>query len=78
MKEINVLGPDTDENYRVKTPGIRANPSHGTLSGSDFAAGIGTIDYTPTTGLTGKDLFTFTVNDGTTTSDIKTIYITVK
>ena len=78
LKEINVLGPDTDENYRVKTPAIVANPSHGTLSGSDFAAGIGTIDYTPTTGFTGADLFTFKVSDGTTDSDTKTIYITVK
>ena len=75
---IELLKTDTDENYRVKTPAIVANPSHGTLSGSDFAAGIGTIDYTPTTGFTGADLFTFKVSDGTTDSDTKTIYITVK
>ena len=78
LKEIDVLTLDTDENYRVKTPSIVANPSNGSLSGSDFAAGIGTIDYTPTTGFTGNDLFTFKVNDGTTDSETKTIYITVK
>ena len=76
--EINVLAPDTDENYRVKTPSIVASPSNGSLSGSDFAAGVGTIDYTPTTGYTGPDSFTFKVNDGTTDSDTKTIYLTVK
>jgi hypothetical protein len=76
--EIDVLAPDTDENYRVKTPAIVTSPSHGALGGSDFAAGIGTLDYTPTTGFTGADSFTFKVNDGTTDSDTKTIYLTVK
>lgn len=78
LVEINVLAPDTDKNYRVKTPIKVTDPSHGALSGSDFAAGIGTIDYTPTTGFTGEDSFTFKVNDGTTDSDTKTIYLTVK
>ena len=78
LKEIDVLALDKDENYRVKTPSIVTNPTRGSLSGSDFAAGIGTIDYTPTTGLIGNDSFTFKVNDGTTDSDTKTVYITVK
>ena len=62
----------------MKTPTKVTDPSNGALSGSDFAAGIGTIDYTPTTGYVGPDSFTFRVNDGTTNSDTKTIYITVK
>ena len=78
LVEIDVLAPDTDENFRVKTPTKVTDPSNGALSGSDFAAGIGTIDYTPTTGYVGPDSFTFRVNDGTTNSDTKTIYITVK
>ena len=77
-RTFDLLAFDTDENYRVKTPGVVANPSNGTLNVSSLAAGVGTIIYTPTTGFIGNDLFTFRVNDGTTNSDNKTIYLKVK
>lgn len=77
-RTFDLLALDTDVNYRVKTPGVVTNPSNGTLNVSSLAAGVGTIIYTPTTGFTGNDLFTFRVNDGTTNSDNKTIYLKVE
>ena len=74
---IELLKTDTDENYRVKTPAIRDTATHGAVETS-LSAGVGTITYTPTSGYVGPDLITFIVNDGTTNSDEKSIYITVK
>ncbi|MCP4346872.1 MAG: PKD domain-containing protein, partial [Desulfobacterales bacterium] len=48
------------------------SPSHGTLSGS-----TPNLTYTPSTGYTGSDSFTFTVSDGQDTSVVATITITV-
>ncbi len=51
------------------------NPSHGILSGLN--ASTGAVTYTPTTGYTGLDSFTFTVGNGTNTSVTATVSITV-
>jgi hypothetical protein len=48
-------------------------PSHGALSGS-----APNLTYTPTTGYTGPDAFTFRVNDGTTNSNTATVSIIVR
>ena len=74
--DINVLLPDKDANVGSKTPSIVRNPTKGILSGG-FGSGDGTQTYTPNTGLTGKDSFTFSVTDGTTVSDTKTVFITI-
>ena len=76
-KDINVLLPDTDNNSGSKTPSTVRNPVHGVISGS-YGSGDGTITYTPAVGFVGEDSFTFKVNDGTTDSEVKTIFITVK
>jgi len=76
-KDINVLLSDTDDNSGSKTPSTIKNPSHGVISGS-FGSGDGTITYTPAIGFVGEDFFRFKVNDGTTDSETKTVFITVK
>ena len=75
---IDLLAPDTDENYRVKTPSVVSSVSNGGLETGSLAAGVGTVTYTPTGNYVGPDLLTFTVNDGTNTSATASIYITVK
>ena len=51
---------------------IASQPTNGALSGI-----APNITYTPTASYFGSDSFTFTVNDGTTTSDPATVSITV-
>ncbi len=54
--------------YTIVTP-----PAHGTLgtlSGNQ-------VTYTPTTGYSGPDTFTFRANDGTTNSNVATVSIAV-
>ena len=75
--DINVLLQDTDDNSGSKTPSTVKQPVHGVISGS-YGSGDGTITYTPAIGFVGKDFFTFKVNDGTTDSETKTVFITVK
>src|SRR5262249_50850401 len=48
-------------------------PKHGTVSGS-----APNVTYTPNTGYTGPDSFTFRVNDGTTNSNSATVSIIVR
>ena len=52
---------------------IVAGPAHGTLSGSGAHR-----TYTPNTGYSGPDSFTFRANDGTANSNVATVSITVK
>ena len=75
--DINVLLSDSDANYGSKTPSTVKSPVHGVITGS-YGSGDGTITYTPAIGFVGEDSFTFKVNDGTTDSEVKTIFITVK
>ena len=74
--DINVLLYDTDENVASKTPSTVRNPIHGIISGS-YGAGDGTITYTPNPKYVCEDNFTFKVNDGTTDSKTRTVYITI-
>ena len=74
--DIDVLLKDTDDNKSGKTPSTVRSPVHGKITGS-YGAGDGIITYTPNVGFVGEDSFDFKVNDGTTDSEVKTIYITV-
>jgi hypothetical protein len=67
---ITLTGSDPDGD--TLTFAVASDPAHGTLSGT--APGL---TYTPAAGYTGPDSFTFTVNDGHTTSDPATVSITV-
>ena len=73
---IDVMLTDNDDNVSGKTPSTVRNPAHGKITGS-YGAGDGVITYTPNVGFVGQDSFDFKVNDGTTDSEVKTIYITV-
>ena len=61
--------------------GITTSPKNGEQSASTDREGstiIGPRYYTPATNFTGNDSFKYNNSDGVTTSDEKTIYITVK
>lgn len=62
----------TDPESSPLTYAIASQPAHGSVN----LAG-GTATYTPATDYVGPDSFTFTVNDGTTTSASATVSITV-
>lgn len=73
---INVKQRDRDTNVKSKTVTIVKSPSHGAVTVLGDAPYP--VTYTPYTGFTGEDSFTFTVSDGTTSSDEKRVFITVK
>ena len=62
----------TDADGNALTYSTVSGPSHGTLSGS-----APNLTYTPNTGYTGSDSFTFKANDGTVDSNTATVSITV-
>jgi hypothetical protein len=72
-KPIVLSASDPDNN--PLTYSIVTQPQHGTLSGGSFGGQLRT--YTPTTGYTGPDSFTFRANDGTVNSNTATVSITV-
>lgn len=67
---ITLLGSDVDGD--PLTFGVQAGPSHGQLTGSSP-----TWLYTPDTGYTGEDSFTFVANDGQVDSAPTAVDITV-
>jgi VCBS repeat-containing protein len=69
-KEVTLAGTDPDGSALTFT--VATNPTHGTLSGT-----APNLIYTPTANFEGSDSFTFTVDDGTTTSPAATVSITV-
>ena len=69
-KAITLTGTDIENSALTYT--IVTQPAHGTLSGT-----APNVTYTPTTGYTGADSFTFRVNDGTVNSANATVSITV-
>jgi Ca2+-binding RTX toxin-like protein len=71
--EIQLAGEDVD--LDTLTFAIVDQPANGTLSG--FNADTGQVTYTPDTAFNGADTFTFTVSDGTETSDPATVTVTV-
>ena len=69
-KAITLAGTDIENSALTYT--IVTQPAHGTLSGT-----APNVTYTPTTGYSGADSFTFRVNDGTVNSANATVSITV-
>lgn len=69
-KAITLKAVDADS--ASLTYAVVASPTHGSLSGTAPA-----LTYTPSTGYTGADAFTFTANDGGQTSAAATVSITV-
>ncbi len=67
---ITLSGSDIDGDTLSYT--IESNPNNGTLSGT-----VPNLSYTPNANYTGTDSFTFSINDGTATSNIATVSITV-
>lgn len=67
---IVLQGSDADGDVLTFT--VVTNPTHGALSGSGQ-----NLLYTPASGFTGSDNFTFKVNDGIVDSDPATVSITV-
>lgn len=63
-----------DPNADTLTYSIVTNPAHGTAT---TVNSNGTFTYTPDTDFSGTDSFTFTVNDGQTTSNSATVSITI-
>ncbi len=72
---INVAGNDTDPNGNLNptTTTATATPTHGTLTNN----ANGTFTYTPTTGYTGPDTFTYQICDTDNACDTATVTITV-
>jgi VCBS repeat-containing protein len=63
----------SDANGDPLTYTVVTNPAHGTLTGT-----APNLTYTPTTGYTGADSFTFKANDGKVDSNTATVSITVE
>lgn len=68
--DITLTANDADGDSLTYT--IVSNPSHGTLTGN-----APSVTYTPDTGYTGGDSFTFKANDGEEDSNIATVTITI-
>ncbi|MBE7184515.1 MAG: autotransporter domain-containing protein [Methylobacterium mesophilicum] len=71
-RAITLTGSDPNSPARTLTYTVTTATSHGTLSGT-----APNLTYTPTAYFTGSDSFTFTVNNGTSTSAPATVSITV-
>ncbi len=67
---ITLAASDPDGN--PLTYAIVSVPSHGALSGT-----LPAVTYTPSPSFSGADSFTFTASDGTATSNVATVTITV-
>ena len=68
-----VLSNDTDPEGQTLTAQLVSNPSHGALT----LNANGSFTYTPTTGYTGTDSFTYQAYDGTTSSNVATVTLTI-
>lgn len=68
-----VLGNDSDANYDPLTAILVNGPSHGNLTLSPN----GTFTYTPASGYSGPDSFTYKANDGAADSNVATVSLTV-
>ena len=65
----------TDKDGDSLTYSLGTSPNHGSLS--SFDKNTGTVVYTPKSGYTGNDGFTFTANDKSSTSNSAKVSITV-
>ena len=68
-----VLANDTDANGNPLTAVLDANVTHGSLA----LNANGGFTYTPTTGYSGPDSFTYHANDGTANSNVVSASLTV-
>lgn len=68
-----VLANDTDPDGNSLTASLVAQPGHGTVT----LASNGSFSYTPTTGFSGADSFTYRASDGSASSNTATVSITV-
>ncbi len=68
-----VLANDTDSESNTLNAVIEANPTNGTVTLNS----LGGFTYTPTSGFTGADSFSYRANDGTSSSAAATVSITV-
>ena len=68
-----VLANDTDANSDPLTAVLNANVTHGSLT----LNANGSFTYTPTTGYSGPDSFTYHANDGAADSNVVTVSLTV-
>jgi len=68
-----VLGNDTDADGDPITAALDTNVANGTLT----LNADGSFSYTPTSGYSGSDSFTYHANDGTDNSNIATVNITI-
>jgi len=71
-RAITLTGSDPNTPARTLTYTVATQPQHGTLSGT-----APNLTYTPAANYIGGDSFTFTVNNGTSTSAPATVSITV-
>ena len=71
-KAITLTGSDPNSPPLSLTFAIATDPAHGSLSGT-----VPNVTYTPNTGFHGTDSFTFTVNNGTSTSPAATVTLDV-
>ena len=69
---IPVLANDSDPDGDSLTVSIATGPSHGSASVSS-----GVISYTPTSGYSGSDTLTYTIDDGAGGTATATVYLTV-
>jgi VCBS repeat-containing protein len=68
-----VLNNDTDPEGDALTAALASNPAHGSVSLNPNGA----FTYTPATGYTGADSFTYRANDGSLNSNTATVTISV-
>lgn len=69
--DITLQGTDVEND--PLTYSVVTQPSNGTLTGTGR-----NLTYTPSTGFTGSDNFSFVVNDGSQNSDTATITLTIR
>ena len=74
-KSISINLDATDKDGDSLTYSLTSSPNHGSLS--SFDKNTGTVVYTPKSGYTGNDGFTFTANDKSSTSNAAKVSITV-
>lgn len=68
-----VLANDTDTQSNPLTAVLNVGPSHGVLT----LSASGGFTYTPTTGYSGTDSFTYHANNGSLNSNIATVSLTI-
>lgn len=68
-----VLANDSDPDGDTLTAILITDPTHGTLN----LSGNGSFTYVPATGYTGSDIFTYRVTDGSSTSALASVALTI-